>query len=121
VSLQQAAAAYFNVAERIDLGWLREQIVHLPRETHWQSLARAALRDDLFAAHSELASAVLAGVAGRACDELDAVETWVLANAQSIRRCAAVIADASGNSNPDLAMLSVAMRELRGLSCTVAQ
>ena len=43
---------HFQLGGRLDLHWLRDQIAALPRTNRWQAMARAALRDDLFAAES---------------------------------------------------------------------
>ena len=40
--------------------WLRDRILELPRANRWQALARAALRDDLYALHRALTHEMLA-------------------------------------------------------------
>jgi glutamate dehydrogenase len=50
---------YFRLGSRLDLNWLRERIIDLPRANRWQALARAALRDDLFNLYRELTRKVL--------------------------------------------------------------
>ena len=42
-------ATYFRLGSRLELNWLRDRIIELPRANRWQALARAALRDDLSA------------------------------------------------------------------------
>src|SRR5262249_12943264 len=44
---------YFRLGSRLELNWLRERIIELPRANRWQALARAALRDDLFNLYRE--------------------------------------------------------------------
>ena len=39
---------YFRLGSRLELNWLRDRIIELPRANRWQALARAALRDDLY-------------------------------------------------------------------------
>lgn len=46
-SLQQVSKLYFALDHRFQWSWLQKQIALLPRDNHWQSLARTALRDDL--------------------------------------------------------------------------
>ena len=46
-------------ASELQLHWLRDQIVALPRSDRWAALARAALRDDLNGLHRTLTSDVL--------------------------------------------------------------
>ena len=45
---------YFRSARRLELDWLRDRIIELPRANRWQALARAALRDDLYSLHRAL-------------------------------------------------------------------
>ena len=59
--------SYFALADRLQLGRLRDLIVVLPREDRWAAMSRSALRDDLYAAHAALTRDVLAG-AGSGCD-----------------------------------------------------
>ena len=48
-SVEAVAAVYFALGDRLQLHWLRDQIEALPRDNRWHTLARAALRDDLYA------------------------------------------------------------------------
>ena len=57
----ETAAVYFALADRLQLGRLRDLIVALPREDRWAAMSRSALRDDLYAAHAALTRDVLAG------------------------------------------------------------
>jgi glutamate dehydrogenase len=50
-SLKAVTVAYFELGCRLQLNWLRDRIVELPRANRWQALARAALRDDLYSLH----------------------------------------------------------------------
>ena len=52
--VDETAAVYFLLADRLQLGRLRDLIVALPRDDRWSSAARSALRDDLYAAHAAL-------------------------------------------------------------------
>ena len=58
--VEETAAVYFLLADRLQLGRLRDLIVALPRDDRWSSVARSALRDDLYAAHAALTRDVLA-------------------------------------------------------------
>ena len=50
---------YFRLGSRLELNWLRDRIIELPRDDRWQALARAALREDLLGIHRELTREVL--------------------------------------------------------------
>jgi glutamate dehydrogenase len=109
-----AAEAYYGLNDRLELHWLRDRIVSLSRETRWEAMARAALRDDLYAEQAALtAEVVRAGANGASARER--VETWVRQNASAIERAQQVLADIRSSGTPDLARLSVAVRELRNL------
>ena len=57
-------ATYFRLGGRLELTWLRDRILELPRDNRWQTLARAALRDDLYSLHRALTQEVLSGRRG---------------------------------------------------------
>jgi glutamate dehydrogenase len=65
LQVQEVAETYVELGERLDLHWLRDCMVALPRENRWQALARAALRDDLFSCERALTADVLAAATGR--------------------------------------------------------
>ncbi|HUQ21998.1 MAG TPA: NAD-glutamate dehydrogenase [Gaiellaceae bacterium] len=102
-----AAQVYFALGARLELHWLRDRIVDLPRETRWEAMARAALRDDVYSEQAGLTSEVLRTGAG--------VERWQAENASAIDRSLQVLADIRSGGTLDLARLSVAVREIRNL------
>ena len=59
LDVEQVAAVHFRLGERLELHWLRDRIVALPRDDRWGALARAALRDDLYSLHRNLTAEVL--------------------------------------------------------------
>ena len=52
--IEETAEVYFDLADRLQITRLRDRITALPREDRWSTMARAALRDDLYAAHASL-------------------------------------------------------------------
>jgi glutamate dehydrogenase len=114
---EQVAAVYFALGQQLQLNWLRERILRLPRDDRWQALARAALRDDLYAVRASLTAAVLqAGNAEQTTGEL--MQRWFAQNRQAVDRCLALLGDLAAGDRADLATLSVALREVRGLVST---
>jgi glutamate dehydrogenase len=97
------ARTYFALDEELSIGRIVDLIDALPRDDEWQSLARLALRDDLFASHRELTTLALArGGAGVLLERArPAVQRWH----QVIDRLPA------GKTSLD--QLSVVVRELR--------
>jgi glutamate dehydrogenase len=113
LDVQAVAAVHFRLGNRLRLHWLHERIVALPREDRWQAMARAALRDDLYALHRDLTAEVLrSGPRLESPDER--VNGWVEAHAGA-ERCLQTLADISAGRTFDLTTLSVAVREVREL------
>ena len=52
--LLEVGRVHFKLGEHLALGQLLERIVALPRTDRWQTMARAALRDDLHAVQTAL-------------------------------------------------------------------
>ena len=55
----EVMTVYFRLGSRIELNWLRDRIIDLPRTDLWEALARAAMRDDLYSLHRLLTQEVL--------------------------------------------------------------
>ena len=114
-SVENVAGVYFGVGGRLDLSWLRKQIGGLPVDSHWQTLAKAALRDDVSGLQRELTSRVLK--LSPKVKEPDAlIKEWEAHNKSVLGRSHQVLADLQSAGNLDLSMLSVALRELRNLA-----
>jgi glutamate dehydrogenase len=107
VDVTVAAEAYFELGSRLELHWLRDRVLDLPRTTRWEAMARAALRDDVYAEQAALTGVVLASGL--------TVDGWLAANKAAADRALQVLADIRAGSSLDLARLSVAVRELRNL------
>ena len=55
----EVARLHFALGERLGLPDLVTRILALPRDDRWQTMARAALRDDVYAVHAQLTAQVL--------------------------------------------------------------
>jgi glutamate dehydrogenase len=111
--VEEAAGVYFAVADRLQLGRLRDLIVALPRDDRWASMARSALRDDLYGAHAALTRDVLAvGGAGPASER---VAAWEAINASAVSRAAATLGEIWESDRFTFTTLSVAVRVIRTL------
>ena len=111
----ETAAVYFALADRLQLGRLRDLIVALPREDRWAAMSRSALRDDLYAAHAALTTDVLAGEGTGATDAADLVEAWEQRNSDAVSRAAATLAEIWESDRFTFTTLSVAVRTIRTL------
>ena len=106
------AGAYFGVTSKLGLAWLRDRIGALPGDGHWQALAKSAMRDDLAGLQRALAANALAA----ATDGGDPVAAWEARHRGAMERAARILGELHGVPTPDLAMLSVGLRELRNLA-----
>jgi len=112
--LETVARVHFHLGHRLQLHWLRDRIVALPREDRWTALSRAALRDDLYGLHRALTAEVLRSESPQADDAHARVEAWVAANPAS-ERALETLADIRVGRVFDLTTLPVAVREIRNL------
>ncbi len=114
-SVEEVAQVYFALGHRLSLDWLRRCAAALPAETEWQSKAAASIVDDLYFQQSALTVRIVEG-AGRGRDAAAATERWRKANERFVARAESVVADLRIAGNTDLAMLTVANREIRALA-----
>jgi glutamate dehydrogenase len=113
LDVEPVAAVHFCVGSKLELHWIRDRIVELPRGDRWGALARAALRDDLYSLHRTLTSEVLQD--GVAADEVaERVAAWVDGN-PAAERYLATLADVRLGRLYDLTTLPVVVREVRNL------
>ncbi|MEU6894323.1 NAD-glutamate dehydrogenase [Streptomyces sp. NPDC046557] len=108
------AEVYYDLGDRLDITQLMDRIIELPRADRWQSMARASIREDLFAAHAALTADVLAAGNGDATPE-ERFKAWEERNAAIIGRARTTLDEIRGSDDFDLANLSVAMRTMRSL------
>ncbi|WP_329313647.1 NAD-glutamate dehydrogenase [Streptomyces sp. NBC_01278] len=108
------AEVYYDLADRLDITQLMDRIIELPRSDRWQSMARASIREDLFAAHAALTADVLGVGNGESTPE-ERFKAWEEKNAAIISRARTTLDEIRGSDDFDLANLSVAMRTMRSL------
>ena len=105
--LEVVANTYFSIGELLGLARLRAQVSALQADGYWQGMAKGALGDDLAALQRELtADALQAG----------GQSAWEVAQRPAVERAQRMLTELADTKSPDLAMLSVALRELRHLA-----
>ncbi|MFI0795735.1 NAD-glutamate dehydrogenase [Micromonospora rubida] len=114
----EVASVYFVLSDRFRVDSLLSKISLLPREDRWQTLARMALRYDLYAALAALTAEVLGSTQGN-LPPLERVLQWEQSNATSIHRAQRAMGEFD-ESRADLAALSVLLRQIRTLVRTSA-
>jgi glutamate dehydrogenase len=114
VTLENVAGVHFRLGTSLKLHWLRDRIGDLPRDNRWDALSRSALRDELYRTHRELTTVILQTYSKTSTPE-GQIEAWMADNTVCIERCLKVLSEISHAEQPDLSMLSVALREIRNL------
>jgi glutamate dehydrogenase len=105
-TLEQAARTYYAIENTLGLDRWRQQIGKLPTETLWQTQARASARDDVYSIAGQVVLALLT--------RQQPLTQWQAQHAKAIERIDAMYNGIAGQT-PDLAPVSVALRELRQL------
>ena len=121
IALPDVATLHAAVDEQFGLSWLRERIIRLPRDDHWQTMARSALRDEFFREHAAVTESVLRSTNADEAAATPAevlVLRWLGANEVAAGRCRRTFADIESSGEYDLAHASVAVRALSQLSRT---
>ncbi|MGW2028934.1 MULTISPECIES: NAD-glutamate dehydrogenase [Streptomyces] len=108
------AEVYYDLADRLNITQLMDRIIELPRADRWQSMARASIREDLYAAHAALTADVLAVGNGTSTPE-QRFEAWEQKNSALLGRARTTLDEIRSSDSFDLANLSVAMRTMRTL------
>jgi glutamate dehydrogenase len=113
-AVQDVARVYFGVGARFGLDRLRAASITIAAETPWQKAAVAAAVDDLFNYQSVLASRVITESNGTR-DGADPVDKWLATRTRVVDRVDQLMNDLRTAPAVDLAMLTVATRQLRAL------
>jgi len=111
--VDETAEVYFDLADRLQITRLRDRITALPRDDRWNTMARGALRDDLYTAHAALARDVLT-VTGSGSPE-QRLASWVARNEPAVVRAAQTLTEIWESDAFTVATLSVAVRAIRTL------
>lgn len=108
------AEVYYDLGDRLAISLLMDRIIELPRADRWQSMARASIRADLYAAHAGLTLDVLSAGNGVSTPE-QRFTAWEEKNASILGRARTTLDEIQSSDAFDLANLSVAMRTMRSL------
>jgi glutamate dehydrogenase len=110
----EVARVHFTLGERLGLPMLVARILALPRTDRWETMARAALRDDLHAVHGQLVAEALATTSSE--DTAAArVAAWEERDEVRVSRAVETLQEICADDAADLARLSVGLRVVRSL------
>ena len=106
------ARVHFALGERLGLSTVGARIAALPRDDRWHTMARAGLRDELYAVHAQLTAQVLAGTSADESVPLR-IAQWEEADEVVVTRAVETLEQICAEERADLARLSVALRVVR--------
>ncbi|MEW1933509.1 NAD-glutamate dehydrogenase [Rhodococcus sp. NPDC079359] len=110
----EVAELYFALDAHIGIDWLLTAVSKLARGDRWHSLARLALRDDLYSSLRGITQAVLAG--GEPDESVaEKIAEWESTNSSRLARSRAALTEIAESGTLDLATLSVAARQVRNM------
>ena len=107
----EVARVHFRLADDLGLDLVADKVDVLPRHTRWETMARAALRDDLQGLHAELTASALAA-SPDSSDPAQVVADWLAARPVGTELDTLRLVT---EGETDLARMSVALRLIRSL------
>jgi glutamate dehydrogenase len=111
---KEVAALYYALNDHLKIEWLLTAVQHLERGDRWHSLARLAVRDDMYSSLRSLTQAVLAAGEPEETAE-EKIAYWESTNQSRLARARAALAEIFATGPQDLATLSVAARQVRSM------
>ena len=113
-SIAQWSEAYFTISDELGGDMLLSTISALPRDDRWQTMARAAMRSDMYSVLAVVTRSVL--TASSDSNFKSKLDTWRVQQATGISRVRVLLEEISSRETPDIAAISVALRTLRELA-----
>ena len=110
---EETAEVYFDLADRLQITRLRDRITALARDDRWNTMARGALRDDLYTAHAALARDVLTVTESGTPEQR--LAAWAARNESAVARAAQTLVEIWESDAFTVSTLSVAVRAIRTL------
>ncbi|MEO7246286.1 MAG: hypothetical protein ABIX12_14210, partial [Rubrivivax sp.] len=111
---ERVADVLIAVGELLDMPRLQAMIDALPAENYWHGMAKTSLTDDLSDLQRTLAGEALTHATSD--DTESTLTAWKAAEHGALERAQRLLHELAEAPSTDLAMLSVALRELRSLA-----
>ncbi|MDT7734980.1 MAG: glutamate dehydrogenase, partial [Mycobacterium sp.] len=113
----EVADTYFALMDRLGTDGLLTAVSELPRDDRWHSLARLAIRDDIYSSLRSLCFDVLAvGEPDETGEEK--IAEWEHTSVSRVERARRTLIEIHESGQRDLATLSVAARQIRSMTRT---
>lgn len=113
----EVADTYFALMDHLGTDGLLTAVSRLSRVDRWHSLARLAIRDDIYGSLRALCFDVLA-VGEPDEDGLEKIAEWEMTNSSRVSRARRTLTELYESGEHDLATLSVAARQIRSMTRT---
>ena len=113
----EVADTYFALMDRLGTDSLLTAVSRLARDDRWHSLARLAIRDDIYGSLRALCFDVLAVGEPEETGE-EKIAEWETTNSSRVTRARRTLNEIYESHEHDLATLSVAARQLRSMTRT---
>jgi glutamate dehydrogenase len=113
----EVADTYFALMEHLSTDGLLTAVSALPRDDRWHSLARLAIRDDIYGSLRSLCFDVLAIGEPEETGE-EKIAEWEVTNSSRVARARRTLTEIYEDGELDLATLSVAARQIRSMTRT---
>ncbi len=113
----EVADTYFALMDHLGTDGLLTAVSALPRDDRWHSLARLAIRDDIYGSLRSLCFDVLAVGEPDETGE-QKIEEWEVTNSSRVARARRTLTEIYEDGELDLATLSVAARQIRSMTRT---
>ncbi len=113
----EVADTYFALMDFLGTDGLLTSVSGLPRDDRWHSLARLAIRDDIYGSLRSLCFDVLAVGEPEERGE-EKIHEWELINGSRVKRARRTLNEIYQSGERDLATLSVAARQIRSMTRT---
>lgn len=113
----EVADTHFALMDHLSTDGLLTAVSGLPRDDRWHSLARLAIRDDIYGSIRALCFDVLAIGEPEETGE-EKIAEWEHTNGSRVERARRTLAEIYADDERDLATLSVAARQIRSMTRT---
>ena len=111
----EVADTYFALTDHLGIDNLLTAVSELSRNDRWHSLARLAIRDDIYGSIRALCIDVMAVGEPDETGE-QKIHEWASTNSSRVTRARRTLTEILGDEVRDLATLSVAARQLRSMT-----
>ena len=116
LAIGDVAEVFFSLGQRLGLDWLAEQTRAVQTQTPWQRATAKAIAQDISVAHSRLAETIIKASSGKKGLPLhQRMAAWLERNSAKIERYDAQMSEWHNQGAVDLAILTLASRQLSEL------